>query len=61
MAQAFKFPTEAYDSVLRGPAFGSLALTRRLFGSPLPSRPGKAGSAARNMGLPPARRKRAKT
>lgn len=43
------------DSTLR-----SSAQARRLIGSPLPTDPVRTGSFASNMGLPPARRKRAK-
>jgi hypothetical protein len=60
MAQAFKFPTEANNGPPRGPLLRSLAQARRLVGSPLPTGPVQAGSLVSNMGLPPARRKRAK-
>jgi len=59
MAQAFKFPTEAYDGSPRSPGLRSFAQAHRLVGSPLPAGPVQAGSASPNMGLPPARRKRA--
>jgi hypothetical protein len=59
MAQAFKFPMEANNGPPRGPLVRSLAQARRLVGSPLPTGPVQAGSFVSNMGLPPARRKRA--
>jgi len=59
MAQAFKFPTEANDGPPRGPLVRSLVQARRLVGSPLPTGPAQAGALVSNMGLPPARRKRA--
>jgi len=47
-------------AVAARPALRSLAQARRLVGSPLPTNPARAGLFASNMGLPPARRKRAK-
>jgi len=52
MAQAFKFPTEAYDSSPRSPGLWSFAQAHHLVGSPLPAGPVQARSAYRIWACP---------